>query len=185
MPFGDGIPKINSYSLTDLHDFEDCSFRFFIRHHLDRKYEIDEGNASSALGNLLDQSIKKFHKASYYGCKVEDLVGIVRAAAREMKEQVALAEEKGKKHFYGVTIPFLTEELIQEAIKIFQEYYRGRNFKINPSLDEVGFCEWTFEVNGDKFKLWGGPDCLEMGDDGLPEIVDYKSRKDLEKGKAY
>ncbi|MBI2022397.1 PD-(D/E)XK nuclease family protein [Candidatus Daviesbacteria bacterium] len=185
MPFNDGIPKINSYSLTDFHDFEDCSFRFFIRHHLDKKYEIDEGNSIVALGNLLDQSIKKFHKHKYYGCDPSELVGLVKAAAKDMREQVQIAQAKGKNHFYKSTIPFLNDEVITEAIKIFQDYYRGRNLKINQAVEEVGFCEWTFEANGDKFKLWGGPDCLEMGEDGIPEVVDYKSRKDLEKGKTY
>lgn len=194
MPYNDGIPKINSYSLTDFHDFEDCPLRFFVRHHLDRKYEIDEGNEQSALGNLLDQSIKKFHKANYYGCDEKDLLGVVKAAARDMKEAVQIASEKGRKHFYEATIPYLTEELISEATNIFQNYYLLKDKKINKSIDEVGFCEWVLRIDmdptfvnssGQDFKLWGGPDALEMGEDGVPEVVDYKSRKNLEKGKAY
>lgn len=184
MSYGDGIPKINSYSLTDFHDFEDCPFRFLVRHHLDRKYDIDEGNPQSALGNLLDQSIKKFHKASYYGCSPEDLVGIVRASARQMKEDVEAAKLKGKNHFYGATIPFLTDELINEAIEIFQNYYQQVNQKIKPAILDVGFCEWPIKINGDNFKVWGGPDTLELGDDGIAEICDYKSRKNIEAGKA-
>lgn len=194
MPYNDGIPKINSYSLTDFHDFDDCPFRFFVRHHLDRKYEIDEGNESSALGNLLDQSIKKFHKAQYYGCQPEDLLGVVRASARDIKEAVQIANDKGKKHFYEATVPYLTEELITEATNIFQNYYVLKNKKINKSIEEVGFCEWVLRIemdselagsSGQDFKLWGGPDALEMGEDGTPEVVDYKSRKNLEKGKTY
>ena len=33
-------------------------------------------------------------------------------------------------------------------------------------------------------KLWGGPDAIEMGEDNIPEIVDYKYFGDVEKGKA-
>jgi hypothetical protein len=185
MPYNDGILKLNSYSLTDFHDFDDCSFRFFVRHHLDKKYEIDEGNRASALGNLLDQSIKKFHKHRYYGAHPDELVGLVKSASQDMKAQVQIARERGKNHFYAATIPFLTEDVVLEAIKIFQDYYKGRGLKINQAIDEVGFCEWVFPVEGENFKLWGGPDCLEMGDDGLPEVVDYKSRQNLEKGKTY
>lgn len=185
MPYGDGISKINSYSLTDFHDFEDCPFRFFVRHHLDRKYEIDESSVQNTLGNLLDQSIKKFHKYRYYGCDVSELVGLVKATSKDMFEQVQNAKSKGKNHFYTATIPFLTEEVINEAIKIFQDYYKMRDFKINQAIGEVGFCEWVLPIEGDNYKLWGGPDCLEMGDDGMPEVVDYKSRQNLERGKTY
>lgn len=185
MAYNDGILKINSYSLTDFHDFEECPFRFFVRHHLDRKYEIDEGNRASALGNLLDQSIKKFHKHRYYGAHPSELTGLVRSAANDMREQVRVAQERGKNHFYAATIPFLTEDVVSEAIKLFQDYYIARGQKINEAIDEVGFCEWVFPLNGDNFKLWGGPDCLEMGEDGVPEVVDYKSRQNLEKGKTY
>lgn len=184
MPYNDGIPKINCYSLTDLHDFDNCQLRFLIRHNLDRKYDIDEGNYYSALGNLLDQSIKKFHKAAYYSFPAEDLVGIVRAAARQMKEEVENAKNRGKNHFYQATVPFLTEELISEAIEIFQNYYEKIGGKIRPAIDEVGFCEWLFDIDGESFKLWGGPDTLEVGSDGIAEICDYKSRKNIEQGKA-
>ncbi|MBI3485432.1 PD-(D/E)XK nuclease family protein [Candidatus Daviesbacteria bacterium] len=123
MPFGDGIAKINSYSLTDFHDFENCSFRFFIRHHLDKKYEIEEGNESMALGSLLDQTIKKFHKSKAYGQSPEYLVNLVRAAMNGMKEDEA---RKPKPSFYSNTIPFLTESLVQKAIKIFKNFYETR-----------------------------------------------------------
>src|SRR5205807_918395 len=56
---------------------------------------------------------------------------------------------------------------------------------IHKTLGEVGFCEYPIAMEGDNFKLWGGPDCLEIGEDGMPEIVDYKSRQNLENGKAY
>ena len=56
--------------------------------------------------------------------------------------------------------------------------------RIRKSIGEVGFCEYPIALNGDNFKLWGGPDCLELGDDGMAEVVDYKSRLDIERGKA-
>src|SRR5258708_30098898 len=100
MPYGDGIPKINCYSLTDLHDFEQCPFRFYVRHHLDRKYEIDESSAVIALGNLLDQSIKRFHKENSYGTKSSKrLIQIVKDAEAEMRYLVAEAKYKDKHHF--------------------------------------------------------------------------------------
>lgn len=177
MSFGDGIAKINSYSLTDFHDFESCSFRFFVRHHLDKKYEIEEGSKSLALGSLLDQSIKKFHKSKAYGQSLDYLANLVRAAINSMKEDDA---RKPKPSFYTNTIPFLTEELFEKAVQIFKNFYSIRQLKINQSIAEVGFCEVLLDINGIKFKLWGGPDTLELGDDGIPEIIDYKSRENLE-----
>lgn len=181
MPWGDGIPKINSYSLTDFHDFDFCQFKFYVKHHLDKKYEIEEGNQHLALGSLLDQSIKKFHKAKAYGQPVEYLENILRAAANFMREQVA---QKGPKSFFGASVPFLNEELIKKGIDIFKNYYQKKDGRIRKSLGEVGFCEWIIESDdGIRFKLWGGPDAYEMGDDGVPEVVDYKSRQDIENGK--
>src|SRR5258708_772072 len=184
MPYNDGIPKINCYSLTDFNDFESFPFRFLIRHHLDRKYEIDESSPQVAVGNLLDQSIKKFHKFNFYGCDVSQIVGLVRAAARNMREEVEDAREKGKNHFYAATMPFLTQDVVNQAIEIFQNYYQKRNKKIRRALAEVGFCEYIIKTETGTFKLWGGPDTLEVGDDGMPEVVDYKSRQDIVKGKA-
>lgn len=182
MPFGDGIPPINCYSLTDLHDFDECPFRFYVRHHLGRKYDIDESAPPIALGHVLDKSMKKFHDSKAYGCEVDYIPNLVRAAVSEIKEEVS---KKGPKSFYASSLPFMTEDIIEQAIKIFQDYYIGVDKKVAPQIDRVGFCEFTFPISGDKFKLWGGPDALEMGDDGVPEIVDYKSRQDIEKGKKY
>src|SRR3989344_443953 len=185
MPYNDGIPKINCYSLTDFHDFDDCPFRFFVRHHLDKKYDIDDSSPQNALGTVLDLSIKKFHKFKFYNCDLSDLEGLVRSVVKDMKEEVLKAELRGKNHFYSATLPFVNEDLILEAIKVFQDFYIAVDKKIRPAIDEVGFCEWVITKGGDNFKLWGGPDTLEEGDDGVPEIVDYKSRQNIEKGKNY
>src|SRR5216684_1684017 len=100
MSYGDGIPKIKCYSLTDFHDFESCPFRFFVMHHLDRKYDIDESSAVIALGNILDQSIKRFHKENCYGTKSSKrLIQLVKDSEKEMRFLVAEAQYKGKKHF--------------------------------------------------------------------------------------
>lgn len=180
MPYNDGIDKIDSYSLTDFHDFDFCQFRFYVRHHLDKKYEIEEGNEKMALGSLLDQSIKKFHKAKAYGVDENYLENIVRAAARDMREEVEVAKLRGKNHFYSATIPFITEDVILKASTIFKNYYLAKDKKINRSIDDVGFCEWIIDTGSNKFKLWGGPDTLEIGEDGVAEVVDYKSRTNLE-----
>lgn len=182
MPYGDGILKINCYSLTDFHDFESCSFKFFVKHHLDKKYEIEEGNEAIALGTLLDLSIKLFHKTRAYGVEVDYLKNIVQAALREVREQV---ERKPGPSFYSAMMPFLTPELVDKAISIFQNYYKKLGGKIKRSIMDVGFCEWIISTDNAKYKIWGGPDTIEMGDDDIPEIVDYKSRENIEKGKMY
>lgn len=181
MPWNDGISKTNSYSLTDFHDFDYCPFRFFVYHHLGKKYELSDSNPSLALGSLLDESIKLFHKSKAYGCEADYLGNIVEAALNFIKEKVS---KGGENSFHGKHIPYLSEQTVKEAIKIFQDYYTVRDKKINRSLGEVGFCEWIIKTeDGNVFKLWGGPDALEEGDDGIPEVVDYKSRADLKKGK--
>lgn len=185
MLYADSVPRINSYSLTDFHDFDECPFRFFVRHHLNKKYEIDEGNEALALGNLLDQAIKKFHQDKMYGCKSSAKINrLIDGCAADIKQQVARAQYEGRHQFYETTVPFLTPEVIDEAKKAFLNYYVQREGKINQSLGEVGFCKYPVTVNGDNFILWGGADALEMGADGTPEVVDYKSRKNLDKGRA-
>src|SRR5258708_2145978 len=179
---GDGIRKINCYSLSDFHDCEQCPFRFVIRHNLDRKYEIDESSGVIALGNLLDQSIKRFHKENVYGTKSSKrLIQLIKDAEAEMRYLVAEATYKGKHHFFEATIPFLNEEVVNQAIQIFTDYYVKRKGNIRKSLGEVGFCEYPIkidsgssesgmtiggsrmtEVSNNLFKLWGGPDCLEI-----------------------
>ncbi|MBI2595870.1 PD-(D/E)XK nuclease family protein [Candidatus Daviesbacteria bacterium] len=180
MPYGDGIERINCYSLTDFHDFDFCPFRFFVKHHLNKKYEIEEGNPAMALGSLLDQSIKLFHKSKAYGQPSEYLINIVRAAFNEIRENVARTSGPS---FYSSIVPFLDHSVISEANKIFVSYYGARNKKINRSLGYERFSEWVMEGEDGRFKLWGGADAYEIGDDGMPEVVDYKSRQNLEKGK--
>lgn len=174
------------YSLTDFHDFDSCPFRFYVRHHLDRKWDIDESNASIALGHILDQSIKRFHKEECYGTKSSKrLIKLVEDSVADMKSQVTQAKARGKHHFFESTVPFLTDEVIDQAIKVFTDYYVARKGDVRRSLGDIGFCEQVIEINGEQFKLWGGPDSLEMGEDGVAEIVDYKSRQNIEKGKMY
>lgn len=182
MSFGDGIDRKFCYSLTDLHEFDYCPFRFFVKHHLGKKYEIEEGNGQLALGVILDQSIKLFHESKAYGQPKEYLANIVRRAVFVIKED---AKRKPSPSFYSAVLPFLSEELIEKAIKIFQSYYEGISGKVLKSLGKVGFCEWVLEGKDQQFKLWGGPDAFEMGEDGIPEIVDYKSRsnEDVQKGR--
>lgn len=177
----DGVDRIDSYSLSDFHDFDFCPFRFYVRHHLDKKYEIEEGNEKMALGSLLDQSIKIFHKAKAYGADENYLENIVRAAVREMREKVEDAKERGRNNFYQSTVPFLTEEVIERAFIIFKQYYLSKNKKIKREIEEVDFCKWIINAGGKRYKLWGGPDTLEIGEDGVAEVVDYKSREGLDK----
>lgn len=177
MPFNDGIPRKNCYSLTDLNEFESCPFRFFVKHDLGKKYEIEEGNFNVALGCLLDQAIKLFHSTNAYGQPPEYVRNLVKASCNQMIEKI---ERSSGPSFYSSIKEFLNEELCTKASEIFENYYKERDCKINKSLGNVGFCQWVID---NKFKLWGGPDTLEKGDDGIPEVVDYKSRENIEKGK--
>lgn len=172
MPYGDGIPKINCFSLTDFNEYNLCPFRFFVKHHLDKKYELEKGSEITALGNILDLSIKFFHKAGAYGQPKEYLGNIVNRAVFEIRDKVA--REPNKKSFYSASVPFINDKLIQKATKIFQDYYQGLGGKIKRSIGEVGFCEYVISDGSDQWKLWGGPDAFEMGEDGIPEICDYK-----------
>lgn len=181
MPYDDGILKINCYSLTDLHDFDECSFRFYVRHHLDCKYDIDEGNPQIALGNLLDQTIKLFHKTKAYGEPLSYMPNLVMGAKNLIFE---LEKKRKRPNFYSTTVPFLDEAVTQRAIQIFTNFYSQMEGKINPAIDEVGFCEWVIRCDKGVFKLWGGPDTLEMAADGIPEVVDYKSRENIVRGKS-
>ncbi len=202
MPFNDGIDRKFCFSLTDFHDFDYCLFRFFVFHHLNKKYELAEGNENMALGSLLDQTIKIFHQSKAYGQPPEYLENLVKAALKLMKERVA---RQSAPSFYSSIMPFLTEELVTKAAQIFKNYYSTLDGKIRQSLGEVGFCEWIIKTDdpstlqhvqgrpeqgrrttgsGQVWKLWGGPDALEMGEDGIPEIVDYKFRENTEQGKT-
>lgn len=186
MPYGDGILKIYSFSLTDFHDFDSCPFRFFVKHHLDRKYEIDESSPAIALGHILDQTIKNFHKEQLYGCKSSQKIKrLIRESVEKMKSKVEESHRKGKHDFMEASVPFMTEESISQAEEIFLNYYIAKKGKIREAVEEVGFCEYLIKSDSGIYKLWGGPDTLEVGDDGVPEVVDYKSRQNIENGKAY
>ena len=178
MPYGDGIPRTHCFSLTDIHDFDQCVFRFLVRHDLERKFEIDDSSPKMALGTILDETIKLYHLSTATN-DPEYLSFIVRGAVRHIKTSIA---EKGEKSFYFKHGEFINEALIEQAIDIFKNYYAGLNGKIKKSLGKVGFCEYIIESPRAKFKLWGGPDTFEMGDDGVPEVVDYKYHEDPQKG---
>jgi hypothetical protein len=175
------VSKINSYSLTDFHDFEDCLFRFFVRHHLDKKYEIAKGSPQLSLGVLLDKSIKNIHKYKAYDKPVDRLIKSVRFSAKEIFE--AEAKNPRKPNFDTQTVKFLNEDIIQAAESILGNYLEGIKGKVKPSLGEVGFCKRYVKIDDKYYILWGGPDTLEEGEDGIPEIVDYKSRQDIARGK--
>lgn len=181
MPFNDGIPRAQCFSLTDFHEFEYCPFRFFVKHHLEKKYELEKGSEQGALGNILDLSIKIFHNSKAYGQPADYIPYIVKRAVAEIREKVA--QNSSKPSFYSASAPFINDQLISRASKIFQDYYQALGGRIKRSLGEVGFCEFIMEDGNGKWKLWGGPDAYEIGDDGVPEVVDYKYKKDIEKGR--
>jgi len=187
MPFNDGIPRTHSFSLTDFHEFDYCPFRFFVFHHLGKKYEMAEGSRNLALGSLLDASIKLFHKTKSYGQPKEYIKNLIQASCNKMMEKVA---KQSSPSFYSAIKDFLNDDLCEEAAAIFINYYKALDLKIKPAIMEVGFCEWVIETDdpstgrsGQVYKLWGGPDTLEMGEDGIPEVVDYKFRENIEVGK--
>ena len=177
----DNIPKVNCYSLTDFHTFDYCPFRFYVAHHLDKKYEMEEGNYNMALGTLLDGAIKKFHQAKAYGQPASYLINILRASLNEIKDTAA--KSAGKPSYYSAVLKFIDEDMVQKANDIFIKYYQGRGERINRSLGEVRFSQFVFNMPQGQYKIWGWPDTYEMGDDGVPEIIDYKYREDPERGK--
>lgn len=179
MPFNDGIPRTHCFSLTDIHDFERCVFRFLVRHHLERKSEIDDSSAKMALGTLLDESIKLFHLQTSSLDDPDSISYIVKGAYRHIKQSV---EEKGDKSFYAKHIQFMNDAMVDQATAIFKDYYTKLDGKIKKSLGKVPFCEYIIERNGKRIKLWGGPDTFEMGEDGIPEVVDYKYHEDPTEG---
>lgn len=178
----DYIPTIRGYSLSDFHDFDTCIFKFLVKHHLGKKYEIGKGSPQMALGVLLDKTIKVIHSygEKSYKATPQRLVGAVRFSAKKIIEE----EKQSPKHpnFNTATVEFLTEEVLIAAENTLLNYLTQIK-TLKKSLGEVAFLQKTVEVDGEKYKLWGGPDTLEMGDDGLPEVIDYKSRQDIAKGK--
>lgn len=179
------IPKINGYSLTDFHDFVECKFRFFVRHDLDHKYEIASGSEQMALGVILDRAIKEVHRnreKGSYKAPVERLVKSVRYAVKLIQE-----EEKNspkRPNFSTAVVQYFTEDVIVTAESIFKNYCEQMQGKFKQAIFDIGFCKWVLKVGGQEFVLWGGPDTVEMGLDGIPEVIDYKSRQNITSGKT-
>jgi len=147
---------------------------------LQKRYELEEGNKNQAIGNLLDLVMKIIHRTKAYSQPLDYILNtIFKAAEGEMRDKV---ERAGSKSFYGTTIPFLTEETISKAKEVFKRYYELRTGKINKVVLDEKFWECILE-GSQLFKIWGGPDALEMGEDGIAEIVDYKYFEDPQKGK--
>jgi hypothetical protein len=178
MPY-DPSQKIRGYSLTDFHDFDECPFRFYVRHDLDKKYELDEGGPQVALGNLLDQSIKLFHEKKLYGSSVERAANLVDDA----KESIIDYEMHRKRpNFYTTTVPFLDEVVVNRAREIFVNYYKAIDGKINKGK-RLDFCKREIHCQNGTYWIWGGADTLELAPDGMVEVVDYKSRENISRGK--
>lgn len=182
-PMGrDFIPKIRGYSLSDFHDFDTCVFKFLVKHDLDKKYEISKGSPQMALGVLLDKTIKVIHSfgEKAYRASPERLVGAVRYSAKKIIEEERQSPKKP--NFNTATVEFLTDEVLTSAESVLLNYLKQVK-TLKKSLGEIAFLKKVVEIDGQKFVLWGGPDTLEMGSDRMPEIIDYKSRQDLARGK--
>lgn len=173
MGFNDGISRANSFSLTDFKDFDSCSFRFFVSHHLGlgKKYEIAVGSFSLALGTLLDESIKLFLNLKMGQRKKEIIPAVIKHSMKKILDKIKSQKDPS---FYSPSKEFLNEKLFEKAVKVFESYFEQLGGKIKLSLSEVGFCEWIIKDEGNFYKLWGGPDTIEMGKDGVPEVCDYK-----------
>jgi hypothetical protein len=187
MPYGDNISRINSFSLGDFHDFDSCVFRFFVNHHLKKKYELAEGSSSQAIGSLLDLAIKKVHIAKAYSESPDYLISLIKSAEADIRNEVLA---KGTNSFYGATVTFLTPEVILRSQEIFKEYLEAMKGKILPAAGtrQMGRIKpfWERIIESEKpLKLWGGPDAIELGTDGVPEVADYKYFENEERGKTY
>lgn len=180
----DYIPAIQGYSLSDFHDYEACVFKFLVKHDLQKKYEIGKGSPQMALGVLLDRAIKEIHRnrnKGSYKAPVERLVKSVKYAADLIRKE----EKASSKHpnFSTAVVEFFTEDIILAAENTLKNYLTQINNQFRPAIFDIEFCKKIIEIDKEKYVLWGGPDTLEMGQDGLPEIIDYKSRQDIAKGK--
>ncbi len=184
------VPRERCFSLGDFHDFERCPFSFFVRHHLQKKYELEEATENQAIGSLLDLAIKKYHVINQNG-KVEDPENLIPASVKHMREDI---EREGVRSFYGPQAKFLTSEVIGKAQDIWNSYLRGVEGKVKKAINLNKIKPfWSYTImdgesfrSGDKpVKIWGGPDAIEMGEDGMPEVVDYKYFEDNDKGKSY
>lgn len=176
------VPRYRCFSLGDFKEFERCQFAFFVKHHLQQKYQLAEGSANQALGSLLDLSIKRIHNNQLYDQPLAVLLNVVKASEVEMREKA----KKGSDSFYGAQIPFLTEELIAKAKQILTDYYQAIGGRFPKALSKDKFWDYQLTASdGAELKLWGGPDTLEQGEDGIPEVIDYKYFEDNERGKDY
>lgn len=176
----DDIPRIHCFSLGDFHDFDFCVFRFFVNHHLGKKYELAEGSANQTVGSLLDLAIKKFHLSRSYGQPEQYLPNLIKAAEAEIREKVQRSPSPYS--FFSAQIPFLTPVVMKRANEVFKTYYQKIGGKFHKSLSDKTF--WSYVLPGEKpLKLWGGPDVLEQGVGGIPEVIDYKYHEDREASK--
>ena len=165
----DDIPRSHSFSLGDFHDFDSCVFKFFVNHNLNKKYELAEGSNNQTIGSLLDLAVKKLHLSKAYNQPPDYLVNLIKAAENEIREKVAKA---GHFSFYGAQIPYLTEENISKAKEVFKNYLQNVK-KVYQGLSTTTF--WDYIIPGSTpIKIWGGPDAVEMGEDSIPEVIDYK-----------
>lgn len=153
-----------------MHEYDRCVFKFFVYHNLEKKYQLSEGNENQTIGSLLDLTLKKIHLIKAYGQRLENLKPLIRAAEIEMRETVL---RNGEDSFYGKQIQYLTPEVITKTQQVFANYYQGIKGKFKESLATKTF--WEAILPGQPLvKIWGGPDGIEMGEDGIPEVVDYK-----------
>jgi hypothetical protein len=183
MPFIPGVGKVERvycFSVSDFHEFDNCPFSFFVNHHLGKKYELAEGNQNMVVGNLLDGAIKKYHRVKGYNLPLDYLPNLIRAQYREIEEDIA---GRDKPSFNTAMKPFLSQEALQKAIDIFVNYFQVREGRVNSSLGEVSFLQEPILFENGHYVVWGWPDAYELGEDGIPEVVDYKFREDVEKGK--
>jgi hypothetical protein len=181
------IPRTHSFSLGDFHDFDSCVFRFFVNHHLQKKYELAEGSQGQAIGSLLDLAIKKLHLAHAYDQPLEYLLRLIRAAENQIREEVTL---KGRNSFYGPLPPFLTQETIKKAEEVFASYHAKIEGKFKKMVATQTLKKqkpfWSRIIpSQEPLQLWGGADSIEQGTDGLPEIVDYKYLSSSDQSKEY
>lgn len=183
----DDIPRTHSFSLGDFHDFDFCVFRFFVNHHLQKKYELAEGNTNQAIGSLLDLSIKKLHQTKAYFQPIDYLVNLIKAAEVDIREDVKI---RGTNSFYGALLPFLTPEIISQTKEIFKNYHQAISGKYKQqvateTLKKIRpFWKYVIRTDHQSVQLWGGPDAIEQGEDSIPEIIDYKYReKEKDQGK--
>lgn len=166
------VPRYRCFSLSDFKEFERCVFSFLVKHHLGKKYELeDQATPNQVIGSLLDLTIKKVHESKSYNQPIEFLAGIVKAAEREMRD---LVERSGKQSFYGPQVELLSADLLKSAQEVFKNYFQELSGKLQVGLSTKTFWDLNIPSEDGIIKLWGGADALELGKDGVPEVVDYK-----------